>query len=885
MLPFSTIARLFLCSLLIGLLAPASRCQDAIPLTSGWSLQSSSETDQSGDLLSTADALTLGWHKTDLPTTVLAALVQNNVYPDPYYGDNLTKIPGYQEGRWLSMPEGSPFRHSWWFAKSFNFPESAADRYVTLHFDGINYQANIWLNGKLVAGKDQVIGMFRRFQFDVTKLSKPGQPQYLAVEIIGPGQMSERNFRTKQVEATTGWDDHNPQPPDLNMGIWEDVFLVISGPVRVQHPYVAANLEMPSLAKADLTVSARLENLTDKAMSTVLSGTIETRTFAKTVDLAPRETKWVEFTPEEFSTLKVENPRVWWPQSDTPPEMYKLELEATVDGSPSDTVSTPFGIRDATTYINTEGWRGYRINGKNILIRGGAWMTCDMMLQFSDRRYDALVRYAREANLNMLRSEGFSIRETDEFYDACDRHGVMVTQQIFGRSIPDEALAIACIEDTILRIRNHPSLVHFLGHDETFPTPTLDKAYKDLIARYTPQRTYQPHSGAFDVAERFETGGTRTGTRELWTYAHPGKHYLGKEDGAWGFAQSGGIGGIVAPLASLRRMMPEESLWPPTNDIWSLHTVIQGVKFFDTVFEQLNLRYGEPSGIEDFEKKAMMLNYECARAMFESYGQNKYHATGITTWKYDAAWPAAMTWQYVDWYLNVGGAYYGAKKACEPLHGQYSYGDDSVYVVNSHYEEVAGLQVQARLFDFNLNKVWEKSTSVDIGPDGVSKALDVEWTDDIPSPFFLDLRLRNKKGVEVTRNFYWLATRKDAVKEMTDSWDNFKLTMETTPDFTPLNSLPRVGLRVNPQFSSTQAGNRAVVHVHNPTGHLAFGIHLAITRGEQGEEVLPCYWEDNYFSLLPGEERTVTAEFNEEDLGSSTPVVSVGGWNTYSAPD
>ena len=186
-------------------------------------------------------------------------------------------------------------------------------------------------------------------------------------------------------------------------------------------------------------------------------------------------------------------------------------------------------------------------------------MTSDMMLNLTDRRYTALVRYAREANLNMLRSEGFSIRETENFYDRCDELGVMVTQQIFGRNIPDEALAVSCIEDMMLRIRNHPSLAHFLGHDETFPTPTLNKAYLEMIDRLRLHRTYQPHSGAFSVSERKQTGGTRTGTLELWTYAVPSHYYLRKNDGAWGFAQSGGIGGITVVRDSLRQMMPDVS--------------------------------------------------------------------------------------------------------------------------------------------------------------------------------------------------------------------------------------------------------------------------------------------------------------------------------------
>ena len=340
-----------------------------------------------------------------------------------------------------------------------------------------------------------------------------------------------------------------------------------------------------------------------------------------------------------------------------------------------------------------------------------------MMLNLTDRRYTALVRYAREANLNMLRSEGFSIRETENFYNRCDELGVMVTQQIFGRNIPDEALAISCIEDMMLRIRNHPSLAHFLGHDETFPTPSLSKAYLEMIERLRVHRTYQPHSGAFSVSERKQTGGTRTGTLELWTYAVPSHYYLRKNDGAWGFAQSGGIGGITVVRDSLRQMMPEDELWPPLqSEDWSFHTVTQGAQYFTEVKRAMARGYGAPKDIDDFCNKAYAMNYNSARGMYEAYGRNKYSATGITTWKYDAAWPAATTWAYVDWYLRPTGAYFGAKKACEPLHVQYAYDDDGIYVINSLYEPFSSLEVSATLYNFDLTPKLTKKATVRCGP-------------------------------------------------------------------------------------------------------------------------------------------------------------------------
>jgi len=860
--------------------ANAVSAKELLLLKDNWQLQSSAKISDAGETVSTGAYNPAGWYPTSVPVTVLAALVDNGVYPDPYYGENLKSIPGYVDGRWLVMPKDSPFYPPWWYRTVFRLPAAYEGKTIILHLDGINYKANVWLNGRKVADSNDVVGMFKRFEFNVNDYVRVGEDNCLAIETIAPGKLPDKRYRTKQLEATTGWDDHNPQPPDMNVGLWEDVYISATGPVRVRHPYVSTDLDLPSLDVAHLTVSAQVVNVTEKAVTGELAGAIGSVAFSQNVTLAAKEAKWVKFTPDKFDQLNIRNPRLWWPNPVGPQELHDLKLAFTVNGQVSDDESVRFGIREATTYINDEGWRGYMVNGKKILIRGGAWMTCDMLLRLTPKRYDALIRYAKEANLNMLRSEGFSIRETDEFYSLCDKHGVMVTQQIFGRSIPDEDLAIECIEDMMLRIRNHPSLVHFLGHDETFPTDNLDKAYKDLIAEYTPERTYQPHSGAFNVDDRFKTGGTRTGTRELWTYANPTHYYTHKEDGAWGFAQSGGIGGIVACIESVRRMMPEKDLWPLWTDAWSFHTVIQGGPYFDTLLQALDARYGKPDGIDDFCMTAQVMNYESARGMYEAYGRNKYSATGITTWKYDPAWPAAMTWQYVDWYLLPTGAYYGAQKACEELHVQYSYDDHSIYVVNGLYKDFKGLKVTAKVYNADMAEKYSRTATVDVSSDGKTNAFAIDWPEGLTKLHFLSLKLEDSSGKRVDDNLYWLSTVPDIPGKQGYSREReFFVNPESVADYTDLRKLPTVKLDVTCGIEKKGEENVAQVKVKNPTGNLAFFVRLAMTKGQGGNEVAPTFWDENCFSLLPGEEKTVMATFAIEDLEGASPVLRVGGWN------
>jgi exo-1,4-beta-D-glucosaminidase len=333
-------------------------------------------------------------------------------------------------------------------------------------------------------------------------------------------------------------------------------------------------------------------------------------------------------------------------------------------------------------------------------------------------------------------------------------------------------------------------------------------------------------------------------------------------------------------------MIPEKALWPIDNETFSFHTVLQGSEYFTAGLEALQARYGKATGIVDFCTKGMALNYESARGMFEAYARNKYEALGITTWKYDAAWPAAYSWQYVDWYLNVGGAYYGAKKACEPLHVQYSYDDNSIYVVNSFYKEVKGLKVNAKIFNFDLSEKLSESRVVNVSPDGKTEAFKIEFPAGLSKTFFLRLKLEDNTGKEITNNFYWLSTVRDVegTKIETKSprgfdWDLFIAKPKSIADFTDLQKLPKVELERSLVIVKDSSEVKGIVNVKNIGKSLAFMVHLALTKGAGGDEITPAYWDDNYFSLFPGETRAIEVRYNKADQGNTAAALKVDGWN------
>src|SRR5208282_2214410 len=260
------------------------------------------------------------------------------------------------------MPDDSPFRCGWWFRTEFTLPKGYRHKGVGLHFDGINYRADLWLNGKKIAGAAEIAGAFRVFEFNVTPWMQAGKPNALAVEVFAP----EKN------DLTINWVDWNPMPPDKNMGLWKDVYLTPSGEVSLRHPFVSTKLA-PDHKAATLDISADLQNVTEHPVKGVLRAVIENIHVEQHVELGAGESKTIRFTPEEHPQLKLAQPRLWWPYQMGKPELYMARLVFKRGGRVSDSATVHFGVREVTSEITGNGNRLFKINGREILVRGAAW--------------------------------------------------------------------------------------------------------------------------------------------------------------------------------------------------------------------------------------------------------------------------------------------------------------------------------------------------------------------------------------------------------------------------------------------------------------------------------------------------------------------------------
>jgi exo-1,4-beta-D-glucosaminidase len=846
-------------------------------LKDGWAIQSSERVAVKGDVISMAEFPPSGWHPAAVPSTVLAALVASDLYPDPYYGMNLRKIPGAtypiaQNFSNLPFPSDSPFRVPWWYRTAFRLPAEVRGKTLWLHFGGINFRANIWLNGKRIAASDQVAGAYRVYDFDITEAARVGETNALAVEVFPP----------QPNDLGITWVDWNPAPPDKNMGLWREVSITASGPVAVRWPHVVTRLDMPSLETARLTVSAELRSASRQAVRGTLKGRIENREFSQPVELAAAEEKTITFAPEGFPQLILKNPRLWWPAKLGPQNLYDLELVFESGGAVSDRASMTFGIREVTTEKNEGGHLIFKINGQRILIRGAGWAP-DMMLRSTPQRQEAEIRYVENMNLNTIRLEGKM--EDDHFLNYCDRRGILILagwcccdhwEEWKKWKAEDYVISVECQRDQIRRLRSHPSVFSWMNASDGPPPPKVEAAYIQALKELQWPNPYQ--SSAKETPSEL-TG--PPGVKMKGPYEYVGPSYWLTDDqngGAYGFNTETGPGPGVPPIESLGKFIPAEHLWP-VDEYWNFHAGGGEFKDLKVFTEAMNASYGAAKSAADYAWKSQLMTYDGQRAMFEAFGRNKYNSTGVIQWMLNSAWPS-LIWQLYDYYLRPGGGYFGTQKACEPLHIQYSYDDRSVVIVNSFYEGFKQLKARAAVYNLDLTEKFKKEVTADLGRDSSTRLFIIPEISDLTTTYFVKLNLEDGSGKPVSTNFYWLSTRPEVHDWARTEW--YYTPLKGYADFTALQNLPQAEVQVASRVEHKNHEDVQRITVANPGPGLALAVRLRITKGKGGEELLPAFWSDNYFALMPGERREITATYREDDLEGEHPMIEVDGWNVKS---
>ena len=856
--------------------SPAAPASNSLDLLHGWEIQSSCDLKTTGDQVSKPGYTTTDWHKTTVPNTVVGSLVDDKTYPDPTNGTNMKTLPGmnYSTATFFAnqdMPDGSPFKCSWWWRNEFFLPAAFAKKNVAIHFPGINYRANVWFNGQKIADAQDVVGTYRIFEFDLTKSAKPGAKNVIALEISAPGKN----------DLGITWVDWNPTPADKDLGIWKEVNVTAHGPVALRHPFVKSHLNEEFTAAA-LTISADLRNDSGTTVKGALVAELDGKSLRQPVELAAGETKTVRFDPDHFAALKLAQPKLWWPYTMGTPYLYKARLLFEVHNQVSDSASVTFGIRQVTSELTDKGYRLFKINGRRFLIRGAAWAP-DMFLRSMSKKLDADLRYVKHMGLNTVRLEGRIDR--DEFFNKTDELGILVMpgwtccdawEQWKNWTDDTRKVAAASMADQARRLRNHAGVFVWLYGSDGPPPADVEKMYLDILSA-----AEWPNPSISSASETPTTVTGKSGVKMTGPYEYvPPVYWLAdtQAGGAYGYNTETSPGPAIPTLESLQRFIPKDHLWP-IDDVWNYHAGGERFTTVNVFNDGLNKRYGPATSLEDYERKAQAAAYDGERAMFEAYGRNKYLSTGVIQWMLNNAWPS-LIWHLYDYYLVPGGGYFGTKKAMEPLHVQYGYDDHTVSVVNDTYLERTGMKVRARTYSLDAKLLADQEISLDVPADSSVKAFDISKPEGLTTTFFLRLNLRDARGKDVSENFYWLSEKPDTL-----DWANKQDTVYTPQaqfgDLTGLAALPQVRLESNavveqPAGAATGTGH---IRVKNPSPTVAFQIRLRLADHQGGLDVVPVFYDDNYFSLLPGEERIIAVTYDTTQLHGAHPTIQIGGFN------
>ena len=896
--------------------------EGAVVLHADWQMRESAIAGDDGAAFSRAGFAAADWYKTSVPTTALGTLIRHGVYPDPYIGTNNLRIPDandehnarYHLSRYSHLPnQANPWAKPYWFRREFRLPNEFRDRVVWLHLDGINYRADVWLNGRPVAEAQSVAGMFRRFRFDVSSLVTGSETNAVAVRVHPvdvPGDPFQEQLggfdgayrpcggdgeilRNVTQYSSIGWDWVAPAR-DRNLGLWQHVWLEATGPVAVRDPAAMTDVRLPEADQAAVTVRCHLDNPGPAERAVELSvrllpdgfpgSPVELRTHVRAPAAALTE---VILKPATHPELMLRHPRLWWPVTYGDQPLYQLTVEARVDGQLSSRVTRRFGVRTVGTRILPSGGRAFTVNGRTIRMTGGAWVP-DFLANWGAQRYRDEVRLMAEGNHTIVRVNGCGIVPPDVFFEACDRQGLLVWQDLSRTSVQaywrdrrsttnpgpllylrkdgvktwnpprcDPALYLDNMRDCIVRLRGHPSLLLWCGANEAAPQADVGEPLQnEILPALDGTRPWLPDSHESPSWRREDlhtwTGGPWWNVRlpeYFKSYAQNPEYACRNEIGLFS----------PPPINSMAQAIPDHDQ-PlagqfPWNRSLGYHDAMDFVKKADDI---IRADLGEPACLAEYLAMGDLYCSLSYRAIYEAANKARPRNAGTHIWKINAAWPSVVQ-QLFDWRLRCNGGYYAMRSACRPLHVQHSVDDQTLQVVSTLAEPRAGLKVRATLVDAAGRTEQTQDYPCVAAADATTHLGALPALVKDGRLHFLALDLLDAAGRPLDRTVTWV---------------------QADCRFQELLGLPPADIEARVTERSEQAEEICYkVSVRNASPVPAVQVWLEVIRGSQGDEVLPAFWSDNALTLLPGESRELTVRFRKNLLSPADAHLMVEGWN------
>ena len=780
-----------------------------------------------------------------VPGTIIWNLFRAQKISDPLIGKNI-----------LSLPE-TLCREPYLYENSFKLPQAIKNKYIILRLNGINYRAKVWLNSHYLGS---IKGAFQRTDFNITGVVHRKQVNHLRIEVWPQPHFGTPHLKTIQTGTgrnggitamdgptffcSIGW-DWIPTIPDRDTGIWQSVQILATGPVRLTQPFVHSDVHFHGGVRSSEVVSVRASNLVGKPMNVMLKGLIDNHPFTSGATIPAYSSRIITFKPSQCKALRMTNPKLWWPNGYGEPFLHRLTLTSLVNSRLSDSLSTQFGIRKLTYKWANSPNLTLVVNNVPVIAKGGDWGMDDELKHLTAKRMNAMIRMHAEANYTIIRN--WCGQSTSPLlYHYCDKYGIMLWDEFFqpnpndGPNPTDVSTYLANVKAKILRYRLHPSIALWCARNEGNPPPAINKALAQLIAQYDPQRLYQPSS----------TSGRGVNSGGPYHWRNPQAFYRFRS------AFKTEIGSISVPtLQSIEAFLPKKD-WNHVNNDWALHDFCAGAQQGDQYIRLMTARYGAPTSLSDFVRKAQMMNYEAFRAMYEGRLIKLLAPTsGIITWMSDPA-QNSFVWQIYSHDLEPNASLFGAKKGCEVVHVMMNQVNDRPAVVNGSNHWLKG-RLDEVVYGLSGTVTSHQSLPVSVGPlkteayhrlACVGRHLHFVW-----------VRLLNMHQKLVSENFYWVGPS------------------QNPQDLRELNTLPKVQLLVR---GSDQLQN-GLVHIQlsitNPSKVPVLLAHVQLRDSHGGERILPVFYSDNYLNLAPGESKQIIISAPVSGVNAFT--IGFDGWN------
>ncbi len=840
-------------------------------LNEGWQCINIKKVKYNGEKISEPSFRLKGLMKATVPGTVLTTMLNNKMIPDPFYGMNNEKIPDIYN-------TGSDY-YTYWFVKDFSEKITNAEEQVWLHFRGINYSCDIFLNGHKLNDK-RFYGMFLRQQYNITQwLPKDGKNR-LAVIVYPPDPVGNPNggqggdgtiAKNVSHQYVAGWDWIQPIR-DRNTGIWDKVTIEKTGPVNVQNVHAITLVPGKRFVRgnqlpATIKVSAELLNSSNKTINGVLQYEMDREKISRNVSVSAGAT-----ITASLPDFVLHDPKLWWPNGYGPQNLYKIDVKfITDDGKTSDIQDVSFGVREINTIWNTETHsREVLVNGERIFIKGGNWIVSDEMLRLSANRYDAEIRFHRDMNLNLIRVWGGALTERPEFYDACDKYGMLVFQDFWNsgdcngrwqdpkkkedqwtrRNYPDDhQLFLTSVVDQGKMIRNHPSLALWCGGNEITPPEDILVAMRDSIMPQLDGTRYLIEYSNSDSMSYNPFGGNGDGPYGIQDVKTFWEHQT--------FPFNSEIGSVgIGDYESLKRFIPEENMVVPdfTNkkidSVWEYHKYIG--------YDQSIDPYGKATDVADFADKAQLVNYDQYRALMEGFSAHAWEwYTGVIIWKTQNPW-TAMRGQMYDYYLDPNACLYGLHKGSEPFHVMCNPADGMIMIANNTFTAKHNIMLQVKVYDMDGKEKLLTQVFSEIEPTCSKKYLSVKrmldkFANEKGAFLYLSLLDENKKLL--SDNLYWLPDAKG--------------------NYSGLQEMKKAAVHITAKKTGE---GKIEVTIQNPKDNpVAFFNRLSLVNKASKQRILPTFYSDNYVSVLPGEEKTIGIDYTP--VTGENAEVELYGWN------